>query len=69
VISDYENVKTGLIAETAVRFADTLDVLVQELLQVSKPTPVEPARKSNLRLSAAWKGSRANRPVSRTSFS
>ena len=43
VISDYENGKTRLFAETAVRFAAALDVPVQELLQVSKPVAVEPA--------------------------
>ena len=49
VISDYENGKTRLFAETAVRFAAALDVPVQELLAVSKPVAVEaspaPSRK------------------------
>ena len=43
VISDYENGKTRLYAETAVRFAKALDVPVQELLQVSKPVAVATA--------------------------
>src|ERR1039457_6018026 len=48
VISDYENGKSRLFAETAVRFAAALDVPVQELLQVSKPVAVEPAQPQTL---------------------
>ena len=50
VISDYENGKSRLFAETAVRFAAALDVPVQELLQVSKPVAVEPAHRPSRRL-------------------
>ena len=50
VISDYENGKSRLFAETAVRFAAALDVPVQELLQVSKPVAVEPAHKPSRKL-------------------
>ncbi|MGB9144928.1 MAG: helix-turn-helix transcriptional regulator [Acidobacteriaceae bacterium] len=50
VISDYENGKSRLFAETAVRFAAALDVPVQELLQVSKPVAVEPAPKPSRKL-------------------
>lgn len=50
VISDYENGKSRLFAETAVRFAVALDVPVQELLQVSKPVAVEPAHKPSRKL-------------------
>lgn len=50
VISDYENGKSRLFAETAVRFAAALDVPVEELLQVSKPVAVEPAPRPSRRL-------------------
>jgi transcriptional regulator with XRE-family HTH domain len=50
VISDYENGKSRLFAETAVRFAAALDVPVQELLQVSNPVAVEPAHRPSRRL-------------------
>ena len=50
VISDYENGKLRLFAETAVRFARALDIPVEELLQVSKPVAVEPAHRPSRRL-------------------
>jgi transcriptional regulator with XRE-family HTH domain len=50
VISDYENGKSRLFAETAVRFAAALDIPVQELLQVSKPVAVESAHRPSRRL-------------------
>lgn len=50
VISDYDNGKSRLFAETAVRFAAALDVPVQELLAVSKPVAVELAPKPSRRL-------------------
>ena len=50
VISDYENGKTRLFAETAVRFAAALDVPVQELLAVSKPVAIEASPAPSRRL-------------------
>jgi hypothetical protein len=50
VVSDYEVGKLRLSAEMASRFAAALDVPIQELLQISKPLPVETPRKPNRRV-------------------
>lgn len=50
VVSDYEVGKLRLSAEMASRFSAALDVPIQELLQISKPLPVETPRKPNRRV-------------------
>jgi transcriptional regulator with XRE-family HTH domain len=50
VVSDYEVGKLRLSAEMASRFSTALDVPIQELLQISKPLPVETPRKPNRRV-------------------
>jgi len=41
VVSDFEVGKLRLAAEMASRFSTALDVQIQELLQISKPLPLE----------------------------
>jgi transcriptional regulator with XRE-family HTH domain len=50
VVSDYEVGKLRVSAEMALRFAAALEVPIQELLQISKPLPVETPRKPNRRV-------------------
>jgi transcriptional regulator with XRE-family HTH domain len=50
VVSDYEIGKLRLSAEMAMRFAAALEVPIQELLQTTKPLPVEQPRKPNRRV-------------------
>jgi hypothetical protein len=59
VVSDFEVGKLRLAAEMASRFSTALDVPIQELLQISKPLPLETPCKRIAESCNVWRRSNA----------